>query len=149
MPQKQPLSDFDEALCRRLHQSRKEANLSFKDLESLTGISRSTLQRYESGISTKITNSKLQIIAKALNVTPAYLMGWESKELPLKSYSSLLPLLDELGCTLQYNEETEQFSLIYNDFPIPITPEQIKELKNLTLSFLDYQLYTFLSPTTE
>lgn len=76
---RQPLDYFDKELCNRLKKSREAAKLSYKKLEELTGISRSTLQRYETGKSTNITNSKLEIIAKALNVTPAYLMGWEDE----------------------------------------------------------------------
>lgn len=143
MSQKQ-LSEFEKSLCARLKKSREEAKLSYKALESLTGISRSTLQRYETGKSTRITMEKIKLIAKALNVTPYYLMGWESKDLPQEYYNNLLPLLDELDCTITYNEKTDSFSLIYNNNPIPITVDEIKDLKNSMLSYLEFMVKKLL-----
>ena len=41
------------------------------------GISKSTLQRYETGYIKNMPVDKLEEIADALNISPAYLMGWE------------------------------------------------------------------------
>lgn len=52
---------------------------SYPELERLTGIPKSTLQRYFTGETEKIPLSSIEKIAKAFGVDPAYLMGWKSK----------------------------------------------------------------------
>ena len=64
-------------LVNKIKNRRIELNLSYQDLSDLTGISKSTLQRYETGFIKKVPITQIQIIAKALNVNPGYLMGWE------------------------------------------------------------------------
>ena len=67
-------------LINRIKTRRQELELSYQDLADLTGISKSTLQRYETGFIKKVPISQIEIIAKALNVSPGYLMGWESNK---------------------------------------------------------------------
>lgn len=59
----------------KLH--RDKMKLSYQDLSDKTGISKSTLQRYETGEIKNIKINNLTKIANALNVTPGYLMGLE------------------------------------------------------------------------
>ena len=56
---------------------REELNMSYQTLSEKVGISKSTLQRYETGYIKNMPVDKLEEIADALNVSPAYLMGWE------------------------------------------------------------------------
>ncbi|RXM69407.1 helix-turn-helix domain-containing protein [Clostridium tetani] len=56
---------------------REELGLTLQDIGDFIGVSKATVQRYESG---EIKNLKLESIEKLaiiLNVSPAYLMGWE------------------------------------------------------------------------
>ena len=61
----------------RIKARRKELDLDADTLADLLGISRATYYRYESKEIEKIPISALVPLAKALHVTPAYLMGWE------------------------------------------------------------------------
>ncbi len=61
----------------RIKGQRQKLNLSFQDLADLTGMSKSTLQRYESGAIKNIPLSRVEILASALQTTPEYLMGWD------------------------------------------------------------------------
>lgn len=74
-------------LINRIKSRRQELDLSYQDLSDLTGISKSTLQRYETGFIKKVPITQIEVIAKALNVSPGYLMGWEdhkpAAEIPL------------------------------------------------------------------
>ena len=56
-----------------------ESVYSYPELERMTGIPKSTLQRYFTGETEKIPLSSLEKIAKAFDVDPAYLMGWKTK----------------------------------------------------------------------
>lgn len=55
----------------------EDNKISYGSLSKATGISKSALQRYATGKTEKIPIDRLELIAKALNSTPAYLMGWE------------------------------------------------------------------------
>lgn len=141
------LDDFEKALCTRLRNTRKEAGISLYALEKSTGISRSTLQRYETGKSTRITNSSLQKIANALNVTPAYLMGLESKILPNNYYDTLNKILNEIEYAIEYDNDDDAFYLTFrSEMCFPITAAQIKDLKETTFSYLKFKLNEIMYP---
>ena len=57
--------------------------ISYGELSDRTGIPKSALQRYATGETEKIPIDRLQIIAKAIGTTTAYLMGWEDTGDPL------------------------------------------------------------------
>lgn len=56
------------------------SDLSYQELEKLTGIKKSSLQRYASGVTTKIPLDVIEKLSKAFNVSQEYLMGWDEKE---------------------------------------------------------------------
>ena len=70
----------DKEVRERIANIRKERELSYQDLADLTGINKSTLQRYETGKIKDMPLSKLEAIAKALSVDPSYLLGWDELE---------------------------------------------------------------------
>lgn len=76
-------------VANRLLQLYKNSGYSYPELERMTGISKSTLQRYFTGGTAKIPLSKLELLAKALNSTPAYIMGWEDENQGVVPVSNL------------------------------------------------------------
>lgn len=56
------------------------SEMSYQDLEKFTGIKKSSLQRYASGVTTKIPLDVIEKLSAAFNVSQEYLMGWEEKE---------------------------------------------------------------------
>ena len=58
----------------------EESNMSYQDLEKLTGIKKSYLQRYASGVTTKIPLDVIEKLSAAFNVSQEYLMGWDEKK---------------------------------------------------------------------
>ena len=63
-------------IAARLRQRRLELDTSYQQLAQLTGMSKSTLQRYESGGIKNLPLSKLKELAQALRLDPQELMGW-------------------------------------------------------------------------
>lgn len=61
----------------RISNAIKLKGLSYAELERITGVSKSALQRYASGETKKIPVDVLESIAAATGVTAKYLMGWE------------------------------------------------------------------------
>ena len=67
-------------IVKRIKKRRLELEYSFQDLADKTNMSKSTLQRYETGAIRNLPLDKLEILATALQTTPSYLMGWNDKE---------------------------------------------------------------------
>ncbi|WP_243277760.1 helix-turn-helix domain-containing protein [Clostridium yunnanense] len=63
----------------RIKNRRLALGLSYQDMQDLTGISKSTWQRYETGFIKNLAIDKLDLVAKALKTTPSYLMGWNEE----------------------------------------------------------------------
>ena len=59
----------------RIKQRRKELGMSYQELAALTGISKSTLQRYETGSIRNIPLDKLDVLAEGLGTTAMYILG--------------------------------------------------------------------------
>lgn len=60
----------------RIRQQRESVDITQHELGRLCGVTKQTIYKYETGIITNIPMDKIALIAKALHVTPAYLMGW-------------------------------------------------------------------------
>ncbi len=57
-----------------------ESGLSYGKLSKMTRIPKSALQRYATGETEKIPIDRIELLAKALGCSSAYLMGWEEDE---------------------------------------------------------------------
>lgn len=64
-------------IMNRMQSRRLELKLSYQDLASKTNMSKSTLQRYETGSIKNMPVDKLGIIANALDVSPLWLLGFD------------------------------------------------------------------------
>ena len=67
-------------MMERLKRRRKELGYSYQDLANLTQMSKSTLQRYETGGIKNIPLSKLDVLSQALETSREWLMGWDEKK---------------------------------------------------------------------
>lgn len=68
------------SIGKRIAARRKEMKLTQPELGALCGTTKQTIFKYENEIVTNIPLDRLEKIALALDVSPAYLMGWESGE---------------------------------------------------------------------
>ena len=59
-----------------LKHKRLEQHLTLDDVAVAVGVSRQTIQKYESGVIANIPFEKVERLALALHTTPAALMGW-------------------------------------------------------------------------
>ena len=60
----------------RIKELRLSKNMSAETLGNLVGVAKTSIYRYESGYIEKMPTVVLAKLAKVLNVSPAYLMGW-------------------------------------------------------------------------
>ena len=81
--------DTMREVINRIKNRRLLFGYSFQDLADRSGISKSTLQRYETGNIKSIPISKLTLIAEGLNTTAEYLMGWSDDPNNYKNMDNL------------------------------------------------------------
>ena len=60
----------------RLQLQRKAIGKTLENVATIVGVSRQTIQRYETGEIKRIDTFTVEKLAKALECSPAYLMGW-------------------------------------------------------------------------
>lgn len=65
-------------LNRNIKKARLQQNMTLDDVAKIVGVSKQTIQRYESGVIGNIPSDKIEKIAIALHTTPGALMGWDS-----------------------------------------------------------------------
>lgn len=95
--------DEMRAIAMRVAEKRHALGMSYQELADATGLSKSTLQRYETGDIKNIPLSKVKSLAAALQTTPAELMGWEEtpentdafRERMKQEYGVLFDLVDK------------------------------------------------------
>lgn len=63
----------------RIKSLRKEHNLTQEELGKKIGVQKSAIQKYEKGTVKNIKRDSLIKLAKCLDTTPEYLLGWEDK----------------------------------------------------------------------
>ncbi len=61
----------------RIKKVRTDLGISQTELAKRTKTSKQTIFKYESNIVTNIPSDKVEEIARTLNISPGYLMGWE------------------------------------------------------------------------
>ena len=88
-------------LGKKIYSLRIKNGLTQEELGKLVGYtSRSSINKIELGL-IDIPQSKIVLLSKALNVTPAYLMGWEKSE-------EKTPITDERLAALGFDMEKIQ-----------------------------------------
>ncbi len=60
-----------------IRKRRAEIGITLEDIGKIVGVSKATVQRWESGKIKNIRRDKIEKLSIALQTTPAYLMGWE------------------------------------------------------------------------
>ena len=58
----------------------EQSKLSYQELEKRTGIKKSSLQRYASGVTAKIPLDVIEKLSATFGVSQEYLMGWSENE---------------------------------------------------------------------
>ena len=64
-------------LAARIKYKRNQLGKTLEEVGQMVGVTKATIQRYENGNIQNIPSDKIELLASALNTTPAYLMGWE------------------------------------------------------------------------
>lgn len=106
----------------RIYQRRIELGLTLEQVGNRAGISKATVQRYECGNIQNMRQDKIQKLARALEVTPAWLMDWDDENATAQQ-------IDDVNL-LFARPELRALLVLANDY----SREEIEQLiKTLTL----------------
>ena len=106
----------------QIKQLRLERNMTLEELGSKVGVGKSTVRKWENGMIANMRRDKIAKLASALDVSPAYLMGWEQsnevevpvniiKKVPSKQ-EELISIYDQLSSRNQDKVLTYSKSLL-------------------------------------
>ena len=103
---------------------RHQRGMTLEDVGDACGVGKSTVRKWESGQIANMRRDKIALVAKALGVTPAYLMGWDDSPalptmpaniVPVKRHT--VPLLGEIaaGQPIYADEEHDMCVAVDDD----------------------------------
>ncbi|GEM_PF-1907406 len=100
----------------RIRELRINKGLTQEDLALAVNTSKQNIHKYENGIITNIPLDKIEGIAQKLDVSPAYLMGWEEKDGASALPSHLIPVLRRITANRPLFAEEQIEDYIYTSF---------------------------------
>lgn len=106
--------DLMKKRIERLNEAIRKSGLSYAELENLTGIAKSSIQRYAKGMTQKIPIDNIEALAAALHVTPQYLLLWDD---PLQKNAPVPVDKSEVSAILKTfsKEELEKIKSLSRD----------------------------------
>ena len=116
----------------RINEAIEKSGYSYAELSKITGISKSTLQRYATGETKKIPIDNIEKIAIATNTDSRYLMGWDNEssekdplDILMEKYDNIkpvklkrFPLLGEIACGEPIFADEDRESCVMADMDI-------------------------------
>lgn len=110
---------------KRIKERRKALGMSADEMGAKLGKDRSTIYRYEKGDIENLPLEILEPIAKILQTTPGYIMGWEEVK---KNNDALTDIVVKLRTDANFAEVVKGVS--------QLSPEQLASVKQVVDLFL-------------
>lgn len=92
---------------------RTDLGLTLEEVAKIVGVSRQTIQRYESGVIASIPSDRIEKLAQALNTTPAFVM-FGNRVAPPHKKGTRIPVLGRVaaGIPIEAIEDVEDWEEI-------------------------------------
>ena len=97
----------------RLRELRKLRGFSQQELGDVLGVSRSAIQKQESGKSKSIDTLSLELLAQKLNCSPSYLMGWTDDPTPVEKVKPVT--IPDDGLSIGKKQLLDQIAVMSDD----------------------------------
>lgn len=68
---------MESAFSRKIKELRLAREMTLEQVANIVGVGKSTVRKWETGAISNMGRDKIDSLATALGVSPAYLMGWE------------------------------------------------------------------------
>lgn len=115
----------------RIKKLRESLGLAQTDVAKTIGVSKQTLYKYENDIVTNIPSDKIEALARVLDSTPEYIMGWidEDGEKTVYGHINDNDELSSLIDSLSEAEKKQVFDFLHQI--LKLNPEARTSLLNL------------------
>lgn len=143
---------------KRIKERRKEIGLSVEEVSEKLNKNRATVYRYESNDIENLPLNVLEPLAKVLNTTPAYLMGWEKetskiinqddKATSMINYN-LEQYIHSLGFSIISDESEGNLILATKESEYEITLSDLESFENTTESFIKFKLSEIMNKSSK
>lgn len=70
-----------------IRQRRLELGLTYEELGKIVGVGKSTVRKWETGMIENIKRDNIVALSKALNISPALIMGWDEENIKANNLS--------------------------------------------------------------
>ena len=100
----------------KIYNLRKEKGLTLEELGNLVGVGKSTVRKWEKGMIANMKRDKISKLASALNVSPAYLMGWEMDDGDIGNAFMADSLEDEIDSMKSFSPSEKNHFKAYINF---------------------------------
>lgn len=101
-----------ENMGQRIRDRRIALELTLDELGKRVGVGASTVRKWETGYIKDMRSDKIQKVADALDVTPAYLMGWdESQSVSVEQVHTNNGLIGQANAPVYINGENTPVQL--------------------------------------
>ena len=101
-----------ENVGQRIRDRRIALELTLDELGKKVGVGASTVRKWETGFIKDMRSDKIQKVADALDVTPAYLMGWdESQSVSVEQVHTNNGLIGQANAPVYINGENTPVQL--------------------------------------
>lgn len=101
-----------ENMGQRIRDRRIALELTLDELGKKVGVGASTVRKWETGFIKDMRSDKIQKVADALDVTPAYLMGWdESQSVSVEQVHTNNGLIGQANAPVYINGENTPVQL--------------------------------------
>lgn len=107
----------------RIKAARVEKGLTLEQLGKAAGIGKTTILRYETGVITNIPSDRIERIAEALSVSPAYLMGWGNDSITIVDNVQFYPIPIFESVSAGFGAHADSKILGYNMMPFKTKTE--------------------------
>ena len=108
--------DMNET-ANRLSAAIAASKLSYGELSKITGISKSAIQRYATGVTEKIPTERLKALAYALNVTLPELSGWRAEQKAASDEPPEITMIARAGQKMSPERRQDMLRLLQIAFP--------------------------------
>lgn len=139
----------------RIRLRRNQLDKTLEDVGKIVGVTRATIQRYENGNIQNIPSDKIELLAKALKTTPAFLMGWEDDE-TIKQNVQERKIIESFN---KLNDKGKEKAIAYTQDlvdsgkyaieSLPNVEEMINYLKEIPMAAFDGKLDIYKMPEEE
>ena len=97
---------------RPLKERRKQLKMTLEEVAEIVGVGRSTVRKWENGDIENIGRSNIVKLAKALRVTPYYIMGIEEEDAGIITPTINIPVVNSVSAGMPTYNETDVIDYI-------------------------------------